>query len=197
MDEKERVQVLEQALAQMLKPVKGIPFSVIVKSLAERQVIQIDRADAADVELLDRLEKAIQFCAAELIAKPIRRPRPNEVGNDVEAYVMRALPQAGLAAARPTSSAGVASRLDTQTSWFAIVVAAPPTWNARCSRKGQPRRRCGRFTCRRRNHSRCPLMRATYSWHSAWRRARFQVRETRCMFRPLTSSSTFTTFSAM
>ena len=34
MDEKERLQVLEQALAQMLKPVKGIPFSVIAGSHA-------------------------------------------------------------------------------------------------------------------------------------------------------------------
>ena len=87
----------------MLKPVKGIPFSVIVKSLAERQVIQIDKADEADIELLKKLEKTIQFCAAELKANPIKRPRPNEVGNDVEAYVMRALLQAGLRAARPTS----------------------------------------------------------------------------------------------
>jgi hypothetical protein len=87
-DDKERLKVLEQALAQMLKPVKGIPFSVIVKSLAQRQVIQINKADVADIELLKRLEKAIQFCAAELKSKPIKRPRPNEVGNDVEAYVM-------------------------------------------------------------------------------------------------------------
>jgi hypothetical protein len=107
MDDKERLKVLEQALAQMLKPVKGIPFSVIVKSLAERQVIQIDKADAADVELLRRLEQTIQICAAEFKSIPIRRPRPNEVGNNVEAYVMRALPHAGLKAERPTSKAGL------------------------------------------------------------------------------------------
>lgn len=107
MDAKERLEILEQALAQMLKPVKGIPFSVIVKSLAERQVIQIDKADAADIELLKKLQRTIHFCAADLKTNPIRRPRPNEVGNDLEAYVMRALPQAGLAAARPTSQAGL------------------------------------------------------------------------------------------
>lgn len=107
MDDKERLKVLEQALAQMLKPVKGVPFSVIVKSLAEREVIQIDKANAADAELLKRLEKTIQLCAAELKSNPIKRPRPNEVGNDVEAYVMRALLQAGLTAARPTSQAGL------------------------------------------------------------------------------------------
>lgn len=107
MDAKERLEILEQALAQMLKPVKGIPFSVIVKSLAGRQVIQIDKADAADIELLKKLQRTIHFCAADLKTNPIKRPRPNEVGNDLEAYVMRALPRAGLAAARPTSQAGL------------------------------------------------------------------------------------------
>jgi hypothetical protein len=58
-DDKERLEVLEQALPQMLKPVKGIPFSVIVKSLAEQQVIQIDKTDPTDEELLRRLERTI------------------------------------------------------------------------------------------------------------------------------------------
>jgi hypothetical protein len=107
MDDKERLQVLEQALAQMLKPIRGIPFSVIVKSLAERQVIQIDRTDESDSELLIRMKKAIHICAAELKDDPIRRPRPNEVGNDVEAYVMRALPEAGLKGERPKSQRGL------------------------------------------------------------------------------------------
>lgn len=106
MDDKERLKFLEAALAQMLKPLKAIPFSVIIKALAERQVVQINKADPADMDLLKRLEHAIRLCGADLKAKPIRRPRPNEVGNDVEGYVMRALPQVGLASARPTSSAG-------------------------------------------------------------------------------------------
>lgn len=68
---------------------------------------QIEKADAADLELLKKLQRTIHFCVADLKTNPIRRPRPNEVGNDLEAYVMRALPQAGLAAARPTSQAGL------------------------------------------------------------------------------------------
>ena len=107
MDDKERLDVLEQALAQMLKPVKSIPFSVIVKSLAEQQVVRIDKTNSADIELLQKLGKAIQICSAELKAIPIRRPRPNEVGNDVEPYVMRALAQAGLKAERPKSKTGL------------------------------------------------------------------------------------------
>ncbi|CAN5839182.1 hypothetical protein BH18ACI5_BH18ACI5_23360 [soil metagenome] len=85
MDDKHRLMLLEDALAQMLKPVKGIPFSVIIKALAERQVIPIDKADPVDMDLIKRLEQAIRLCGADLKAKPIRRPRPNEVGNDVAA----------------------------------------------------------------------------------------------------------------
>ena len=107
MDDKERLKVVEAALAQMLKPVKGIPFSVIIKALCERQVIQFDKSDPADADLLNKLQGAIHLCAADLKATPIKRPRPNEVGNDVEGYVMRALPRVGLAAARPTSTAGM------------------------------------------------------------------------------------------
>lgn len=85
----------------MLKPLKGLPFPVIVKALAGNQVIQIDRNSKADELLVKKIERAIQFCAAELRSKPIRRRRPNEVGNDIEPYVMRALQQSGLTAARP------------------------------------------------------------------------------------------------
>lgn len=107
MDERERLKAVEQILAQMLQPVKDLPFPVIVKALAERNVIPIDKANDSDVDLLARLEKTIHICAADLKSKPIRRPRPNEVGNDVETYVMRALPMAGLRAARPTSASGM------------------------------------------------------------------------------------------
>jgi hypothetical protein len=106
-DDKERLAVLEQALSQMLKPLKGLPFPVIVKALAEKQVIRVDRSTPADQQLLTRIEGAIQFCAAELKATPIRRPRPNEVGNDIEPYVMRALQHAGLTVMRPTSQLGI------------------------------------------------------------------------------------------
>ncbi|MCU4159633.1 hypothetical protein AiwAL_05885 [Acidiphilium sp. AL] len=106
MNDKERLEVLERALAQMLKPIRNIPFSVIVKSLAECAVVKFDLAQPADKRLLKTLKTAIQFCAKELQSTPIERPRPNEVGNDVEPYVMRALEKAGLSATRPTSRGG-------------------------------------------------------------------------------------------
>lgn len=93
MDERTRLAVLENALAQMLQPVKGvkgIPLSVIIKAIADHKVIKFDIENPADAELLEQLKKAIELCAAEIKRKPIRRARPNEVGTDVEEYVMSA-----------------------------------------------------------------------------------------------------------
>jgi hypothetical protein len=67
-DEHQRIEVLENALAQMLKPVRGIPFYVIVKSIAEQKVIKFDKENPSDARLLERLQAAIQLCAQELYA---------------------------------------------------------------------------------------------------------------------------------
>src|SRR3954454_13348552 len=96
MDDKERLAILENALAQMLKPVKGVPLSVIIKSLSDRKVIKFDHTHPDDARVLSLLEKAIRICAKEVKDKPIRRPRPNEVGNDIEEYVMRGVQTVGL-----------------------------------------------------------------------------------------------------
>ena len=106
MDDKTRLGILEKALAQMLKPVKGIPLNVIITALTERRVIKFDPSDAQDVDLLRCMEKAILLCGKELAQTPICRPRPNEVGNDIEPYVIRALQQVGLSPSRPLTAKG-------------------------------------------------------------------------------------------
>ena len=106
MDDKDRLTALEAVLAQMLRPVRNVPFSVIIRSLSEQRVIPLDLQEPQDQAIIRKLEQMIATCVAELKAKPIVRPRPNEVGNDVEAYVMRALVESGLHATRPTSSTG-------------------------------------------------------------------------------------------
>jgi hypothetical protein len=107
MDDQKRLEVLENALAQMLKPVRGIPFYVIVKALAEQRVTKFDKESPTDARLLALLEQSIHHCAEELKANPIRRPRPNEVGNDIEPYVLRAIKRSGLQPSKPTSRDGL------------------------------------------------------------------------------------------
>lgn len=106
MDEKERLAVLESVLEQMLKPVKGIPFDLIVRSICEKQVIRLDQKHPSDARLLKELATAIEICAKEVNESPIRRPRPNEVGNDIEEYVIRALRKVELSPSRPTDAKG-------------------------------------------------------------------------------------------
>lgn len=86
MDDKERLLIVENLLAQMLKPVRGIPFNVIIKSLSEKEVIKFDTNNENDVALLAKLTMAIEVTTANLRKSPIRRPRPNEVGNDIEHF---------------------------------------------------------------------------------------------------------------
>lgn len=106
MEEAEKKAALEATLAQMRTPVRDVAFAIIIKAMCGHEVIRLDRSLPEDVDLVEKLNAAIRICAAEVNETPIHRPRPNEVGNDIEAYVMRALPKAGLTARRPTSMGG-------------------------------------------------------------------------------------------
>jgi hypothetical protein len=106
LDDKQRLEFLEDALAQILKPLKGVPFSVVIKSLAGFAVVPIDRKSEQDQSLIERLERAALSCGAAIRKLPIERPRPNEVGNDVEPFVQKALIEVGLKCERPTSAGG-------------------------------------------------------------------------------------------
>lgn len=106
MSDEAYVEKLESTLAQILKPLKGVPFSVVVRSLADQNILRMDMGSAEDRALLETLERAIAICAAELKREPIKRPRPNEVGNDVERYVKNALGVVGYRVEQPRSKSG-------------------------------------------------------------------------------------------
>lgn len=102
----ERLAELEAVLEQMLKPIKGIPFRVIVKSIAGCEVIPINPDNENDAELLRLLERAIHSAGEAVRIKPIERPRPNEVGNDIELFVKSALAAQGLKVEAPSALNG-------------------------------------------------------------------------------------------
>lgn len=103
----DRLAELENVLEQMLKPIKGIPFRVIVKSIAGCEVIPIDRQIPEDVQMLSGVETAIHAAAAEVQRRPIERPRPNEVGNDIEIFVKAALLAQGFRVQPPAARSGL------------------------------------------------------------------------------------------
>lgn len=106
MTDNTNVDELKDALAQVLHLNRGIPFSAVIKALANHIVIPVNRDLIEDVALIAKLDKAIRLCASWLKEKPIERPRPNEVGNDVESFVLDALKDVGFRAERPRSGTG-------------------------------------------------------------------------------------------
>lgn len=66
MTDKEYVEKLEAALAHVLQPLKGLPFTVVVRALSNQTIFPIDRESDDDRVLIAHLGKAIQACAEEL-----------------------------------------------------------------------------------------------------------------------------------
>lgn len=106
MDDRKRIRELEDAMARMLAPLRGVPFSAIIKSLTGHNVYPIEPQNEADTLLVKTIAQAAHQVHHDLNKNPIIRPRPNEVGNDMETYVMQALSNAGLTCERPRNSKG-------------------------------------------------------------------------------------------
>jgi hypothetical protein len=100
------VSKLEKIISQMLTPLRDLPFGVVIQALSGHKVIPFDSADPEDLALLDRLKVVANKAAVNVNKKGIRRPRPNEVGNDIEPFVEDALNKQGFRAHTPVTSSG-------------------------------------------------------------------------------------------
>ena len=102
----DREKRLEAALAQFLQPMKGIPFEVVIQALCGAVVEKFDpHTDDNRVALASIVDAMRDACRA-VQATPIKRPRPNEVGNDMEPFVIAALKARGMNAAAPKTKSG-------------------------------------------------------------------------------------------
>lgn len=106
MDKDERILVLENVIAQMLKPLKNVPFDLLIKGLSGKRVLKFDASLAVDMAFLKILEDVVLAVHAAVSATPIARPRPNEVGNDIEPFVQQALKLAGCVSETPSGASG-------------------------------------------------------------------------------------------
>lgn len=102
----EREKRLEAALAQFLQPMKGIPFEVVIQALCGATVERFDLDAHDNRNALDKIVVAMRETCRAVRANPIERPRPNEVGNDMEPFVISALKAQGLDAAAPKTKSG-------------------------------------------------------------------------------------------
>ena len=102
----DREKRLEVALAQFLQPMKGIPFEVVIQALCGATVEHFDLDNHKNRSALDKIVAAMRETCHSVQANPIERPRPNEVGNDMEPFVISALKAQGMDAAAPKTKSG-------------------------------------------------------------------------------------------
>lgn len=97
---------LENIIKQMLNPLKDVPFNLIIEAMTGKKVISFNFKDQNHKKVLELLKKAAKNAGQEINKTGIVRPRPNEVGNDIENYVRKALNDVGLKADIPICSTG-------------------------------------------------------------------------------------------
>ena len=97
---------LEGIIKQMLKPLKDIPFNLVIEAMTGKKVISFDFAKSDHQKALDLLKQAAIKAGLEINETGILRSRPNEVGNDIELYVKSALNSLSLNADVPTGPKG-------------------------------------------------------------------------------------------
>ena len=100
------VKELEETIEKFLKPVEGVPFHIAVKALYGHKVIPLDLENADDKLLIDELCEVAKIAGKRAHEKGIFRNRPNEVGNDIEGFVKKALFSIGFYPKTPMTNRG-------------------------------------------------------------------------------------------
>lgn len=97
---------LEGVIKQMLTPIKGIPFNLIIESISGCKVLEFSKEEKDKKAILDTLIKIITNTCKNVNKDGILRPRPNEVGNDIETFVVESIVQSGFIADKPKTKTG-------------------------------------------------------------------------------------------
>lgn len=103
---KEYVTRLEGVIKQMLTPLKYIPFNLVIEAMTGKRVICFDLKISDHKDVLESLRQAALISGKAINKTGILRPRPNEVGNDIEPFVKKALNSLNLNADTPTGPSG-------------------------------------------------------------------------------------------
>ncbi len=95
---------LERLLAQFIRPIKNIPFELVIQSLFGMEVKKFDLKDHG--RALSKIAKAMSQACKTVQENPIQRLRSNEAGNDMEKFVLQALKEENLPAGCPAAKSG-------------------------------------------------------------------------------------------
>ncbi|MCX8055145.1 MAG: hypothetical protein N3A67_05700 [Ignavibacteria bacterium] len=105
-NENEYIKKLENVIKQMLQPLKDIPFNLVIEAITGKKVMSFDFKNSDHKKVLKLLKQSALIAGKEINKTGILRSRPNEIGNDIELYVRKALNSSGLTADIPESTKG-------------------------------------------------------------------------------------------
>jgi len=106
MDNNDYIKKLENVIKQMLQPLKDIPFNLVIEEMTGKKVLSFEFNNEDHKKVLNLLKQAALNAGKEINKTGILRPRPNEVGNDIELYVRKALNSLSLNADIPVGPSG-------------------------------------------------------------------------------------------
>ena len=104
--DKNYVKQLENVIKQMLTPLKDVPLKCVVQALSDCDILPFDPNRKQDQIVLRKLTQAARTAGIKINKSGIVRPRPNEVGNDIEPFVKAALNELGYQADIPLTTNG-------------------------------------------------------------------------------------------
>jgi len=104
--ENEYVKNLEKVIKQMLHPLKNIPLNLVIESISGNKIIPFNPIDKKDQILLSDLINIANLAGSNVNKIGILRSRPNEVGNDIEPFIKKALLINGYNADTPITKEG-------------------------------------------------------------------------------------------
>ena len=104
--DKKREKKLVKKIVRLNKPMKKIPFQVVIRGLYGTVVKKFDKKAEDNQETLKRITEAMRKACKAVPANPIKRTRPNEAGNDMKEFVLKALCEERLEAIPPRTKSG-------------------------------------------------------------------------------------------
>jgi hypothetical protein len=100
-DKEAYIKTLEDIIANFIKPLKHIPFNIVIKAISGKDVLKFDENNPEHKEVLKVLIQVAEETGRRINEQGIMRTRANEVGNDIERYVLETFKRLGIYAQRP------------------------------------------------------------------------------------------------
>jgi hypothetical protein len=97
---------LEEVVKQFIRPLRNVPFNLVIEALSGHKVLAFDEQDDYDKRLLDALRKAAVSAGEAINKTGILSARADEVGNYIEPKVKEAMNALGLGADTPRCASG-------------------------------------------------------------------------------------------